>query len=93
MNDRILFSVLPKLSESRLQVTVLAALADKGSEGFNHFNAIGDDEAWRQNESVVAVGSVSAHLVSVADWDVVLSDCVVNAGSRGGVCGEYRISD
>lgn len=81
MNDRILFSVLPNLSESRLQVTVLAALADEGPEGFNHFNAIGDDEPRWQNKSVVSIGSISAHLVSVTNWDVVLSDCVVNAGS------------
>lgn len=89
MNDRILFSVLPKVVESHLQVTVLAALSDEGSDGFKHFYTIGDDEAWWQNESKVAVGSVAAHLVGITERDAVLADGMVNAGSRGGVCGNY----
>lgn len=86
MNDRILFSALLQVFESRLQVTKLAALADEGLEGLDDFLGVGDDEAWWQNESEVSVSSVAAHLVGVAERNSILADSVVNASSGGGVC-------
>lgn len=49
----------------------------------HHLYTIRNDELGRQDEAVVAIKSISSHLISVGDANVVITECVIDAGARG----------
>lgn len=55
---------------------------NESDDSLQDFFGIRENETFRQEESVISVVAIAAHLESVADWNVVFTQSVVDADSR-----------
>lgn len=77
------------LSSCSLQISKITASVHESDDSLQNFFGIWKDETFWQEESIVAIVSVTAHLEGVADRDFVFTQSVVNANARCSILNNF----